>query len=522
MKTKINIIDLFAGPGGLGEGFSSYISDGDTPFRIRMSVEKEHSAHKTLTLRAFYRLLREEGRTKPYFDYVEGRISKAEMLEQFPELWAEAVAETMEVPTELGKDNERIHKQLKQLKKVHKNEPWVVIGGPPCQAYSLVGRARNKGISDYVAEEDTRHFLYKEYLQVLSIIEPDVFVMENVKGILSAKLGGENIFPKILTDLENPKYTIQHKKNGRKYTIYSFVQNQKNSDLLGTTSEKNKDYVIRTENYGIPQTRHRVILLGVAQDINKIPSTLEQQPQVPIEAILQGLPTLRSKLSKEEDTSENWKKIVEKNYKLVRKELKNNKSYEDVLNAMSEAIANLQYSAPTKSSEYQSQVISSQTPINLRHWLTRERPKKVLNHEARGHMNSDLGRYLYSACWALTSVNGKTEKPFPKSEDYPEVLAPAHANWKSGKFADRFRVQRHGRPATTVTSHISKDGHYFIHPDPTQCRSLTVREAARIQTFPDNYFFEGNRTEQYVQVGNAVPPFLALQLAEIVNDLIRQ
>jgi DNA (cytosine-5)-methyltransferase 1 len=521
MNSKINIIDLFAGPGGLGEGFSSYISKGETPFRIRMSVEKEQSAHKTLTLRAFYRLLRAEGRTKPYFDYVEGRISKDEMIKQCPEHWAEATAETMEVPTELGKDNERIHAQLKQLKKVHKNEPWVVIGGPPCQAYSLVGRARNKGNSDYVAEEDARHFLYKEYLQVLSIIEPDVFVMENVKGILSAKLNGENIFPKILTDLENPKYTIQHKKNGRNYTIYSFVQNQEENDLLDTTSEKTRDYVIRTENYGIPQTRHRVILLGIASDLDKIPSTLEKQPQVPIESILQGLPHLRSKLSKEEDTPENWKNIVEQNYNQVRKELKNNKSYEDVLNAMGEAIANLQYSAPTKSNEYQRPAISSQAPINLRHWLTKEKPKKVLNHEARGHMNSDLGRYLYSACWALPNVNGNKAKPFPKSEDYPEVLAPAHANWKSGKFADRFRVQRHGRPATTVTSHISKDGHYFIHPDPTQCRSLTVREAARVQTFPDNYFFEGNRTEQYVQVGNAVPPFLAVQLAGIVDQIFQ-
>lgn len=520
MKTKINIIDLFAGPGGLGEGFSSYISKGETPFRIRMSVEKEQSAHKTLILRAFYRLLRAEGRTKPYFDYVEGRISKDEMIEQCPEHWAEATAETMEVPTELGKDNERIHAQLKQLKKVHKNEPWVVIGGPPCQAYSLVGRARNKGNSDYVAEEDPRHTLYKEYLQVLSIIEPDVFVMENVKGILSAKLDGENIFPKILTDLENPKQSIQQKKNGRKYTIYSFVQNHEESYLLNNISA-NRDYVIRTENYGVPQTRHRVILLGIASDLDKIPSTLEKQPQVPIESILQGLPHLRSKLSKEEDTPENWKRVVEQNYKLVRKELRKKKSYEVVLKAMSNAFSKLQYSAPTKSSEYQSPSISNKTPMLLRQWLMNDKPKKVLNHEARGHMNSDLGRYLYSACWALSNVYGNTKKPFPKSEDYPEVLAPAHANWKSGKFADRFRVQREGRPATTVTSHISKDGHYFIHPDPTQCRSLTVREAARVQTFPDNYFFEGNRTEQYVQVGNAVPPFLAVQLAGIVDQIFQ-
>jgi DNA (cytosine-5)-methyltransferase 1 len=129
-------------------------------------------------------------------------------------------------------------------------------------------------------------------------------------------------------------------------------------------------------------------------------------------------------------------------------------------------------------------------------------------------MASDLARYLFAA------IYGEVKSVTPKASHFPDVLAPEHKSWASGNFNDRFRVQLQGQPSTTITCHISKDGHYFIHPDPTQCRSFTVREAARLQTFPDNYFFKGNRTEQFIQVGNAVPPFLAKQIGNAVLALL--
>ncbi len=158
--------------------------------------------------------------------------------------------------------------------------------------------------------------------------------------------------------------------------------------------------------------------------------------------------------------------------------------------------------------------VPASCPNDLKHWLYDKKLNRFPNNENTRAHAGDLGRYFYAALY------GKVMGVSPKAKNFPSNLAPAHANWKSGKFADRFRVQLWKCPATTVTSHISKDGHYFIHPDPAQCRSLTVREAARLQTFPDNYFFKGNRTQQFVQVGNAVPPFLARKIAVALRKLL--
>ena len=158
---------------------------------------------------------------------------------------------------------------------------------------------------------------------------------------------------------------------------------------------------------------------------------------------------------------------------------------------------------------------SDHVPKHLQSWLPDPRLDVILNHEVREHMSADLMRYAYASAFAR--VQGYSPRG---AKEFPIGLHPHHKNWKSGKFVDRFKVQIGDAPSSTVTSHLAKDGHYFIHPDPSQIRSLSVREAARLQTFPDNYFFEGKRGAQYRQVGNAVPPWMARQIADVVYSFL--
>jgi DNA (cytosine-5)-methyltransferase 1 len=160
--------------------------------------------------------------------------------------------------------------------------------------------------------------------------------------------------------------------------------------------------------------------------------------------------------------------------------------------------------------------------LKLNDWIHAPRLNRhIANNETRNHIVTDLYRYLFCSAWAVCAIREGWSTTTPKSKDYIKELVPNHVNFSTGKFADRFRVQASNMAATTITSHISKDGHYYIHPDPAQCRSLTVREAARIQTFSDDYFFVGNRTEQYVQVGNAVPPYLAKQIGKSIEQILK-
>ena len=505
---EVLVIDLFSGPGGLGEGVSSVIDEsGNNPFKVAISVEKEPSAHKTLTTRAFYRKIKGlvDG-VDSYFKYVRGELTREELFHLYPKQAKEAITETLGGPRALGEDNQLIHDRIRELILNHQGAK-VVIGGPPCQAYSLAGRSRNAGIKDYEAAKDYRNFLYKEYLKVLSIAQPDVFIMENVRGILSAKINGKLMFPQILKDLREPGKVI--KIDGvPSYKIYSLVVEADNPN--NPHYKDSSDFLIRSERYGIPQARHRVILLGVRQDITYVPKTIYPMDEtVTTEQVLSDLPLLRSGLSKQKDIQSDWEKEVRSNAIKLKQILKKQFDSEAVNKLNLEPLIGLERQ------NFEVTKIEQNIPSHLKNWYLYNHPGCVLNHSSRGHMASDLLRYAFSA--AFTKLNNGTS---PKARDYPVALAPDHENWNSGVHVDRFRTQAANKCATTVTSHISKDGHYFIHYDPQQCRSLTVREAARLQTFPDNYLFEGNRTQQYVQVGNAAPPYLALLIGNVVMDLL--
>ena len=514
MKKKIPIIDLFAGPGGLGEGFMSLKDkNGKSVFDIKLSIEKEENAHKTLTLRSFFHQFKKNNKPVPkaYYkalmqpniaereklieklldEHPEGQIAKSEarLIELGSEKWPSEIVDSL------------IEKSLKMQK------DWVLIGGPPCQAYSNVGRVRVGGID----KKDHRVYLYKEYLRIIEKHKPAVFVMENVKGLLSAKVDGEKVFDWMKNDLI---------VNG-KYSIHSFVK----------PVEKDIDYLIKAEQFGVPQKRHRVILFGIRKDFKHQNEYLVEKEKVDLKSVIGELPKLRSKINREfignhptelysngrpkklyknlKDSQKAWKSLMSKNVQVIKKWNKIK------LNGLSKGFENINLD---DGSEYIQTSNKIEVKGELKKWFNDSLLKGVLNHEARGHLTQDLMRYLFSTIYV------ENFNDFPRVKDlarHDESLLPEHANINSGDFTDRFKVQLPNQPASTVTCHISKDGHSFIHYDPKQCRSFTVREAARVQTFPDNYLFRGSRTAQYHQVGNAVPPYLAFQIAQIVSKIVK-
>ena len=413
-KRKLNFIDLFAGAGGLSEGF---VKAGFFPIA---HVEMNHDAVETLKTREVFHYCKKHNLLEKYNTYLIGKISKQDIREFVPPIFLERVIE--EEMTEEGlPDLFSIIDSLMKQQKIHKKVD-VIIGGPPCQAYSLIGRPTNRDKKD-----DKRLYLYKIYAKFLEKYQPKMFVFENVLGILSCTSDGHSHFEDIQECLRKVGYEIE-------------------------------DKILCANDYGVLQNRNRVILIG-------------------------------------------WKKGSEWHYPEIEK-----RKIRAVINDL---LTDLQ---PVQPGEFNNKYRSGNFSSYLKKANIRNKGDVLTWHLARP--NRELDREIYRRVIQLWNDGHKRLN----YNDLPDELK-THNNRTS--FTDRFKVVPGDMPSCqTIMAHISKDGHYFIHPDINQTRSLTVREAARIQSFPDNFYFEGSRTSAFVQIGNAVPPLLAEAIAKGIKNLL--
>ncbi len=496
-------------------------------------------AHETLRLRAAHReLMRNPATTEEDWQLWDALVEKEPWNTVFITLWtcaslvireACAHADHEALQLELGPDNrsevsKEIRKRLKPYLidgKLPDNA--VLIGGPPCQAYSVVGRARNKGEEGYAAENDQRHFLYREYLHVIAEFRPAVFVMENVKGILSSRVDDGHIFQRILADLKYPGFA-----NGSQVSLeYALTPLVEPESRIAPVPE---DFIIRAENFGIPQARHRVIILGIRKDVQdslKGFRGLQPSQHLTVRQVLGDLPSLSPQVSRR-GMGMAWTDALSLPiFDQAVRELKwqDTESGAEIAKMLTKLRDDLQARQHDPGPGYDrlrlTESARRKQPRAIPEWYRDRDTNLLTNHESRAHMPSDLVRYMF------VSAFGKATGESPRLADFPRCLLPDHKNVdpdniEQSIFKDRFRVQVGHRHSMTITSHIAKDGHAFIHYKPKQCRSLSVREAARLQTFPDTYVFLGNRTSQYTQVGNAVPPRLANQIADVVATVLHQ
>lgn len=408
---KLKFIDLFAGAGGLSEGF---IRAGFNPIA---HVEMNKDACETLKTRTAFHYLKENNRVNEYNDYLKGKITRDDLWSKIPSNLIKSVINKEISPETLPSIFEIIDNEL------GKSKVDLVIGGPPCQAYSIAGRARDpKGMVD-----DPRNHLYRYYVEFLERYNPKMFVFENVPGILSANNG--QYLEQIFKAVKDAGYDLDKK-------------------------------VLNAKNFGVLQDRKRVIIIGWKQELNlKYPSFEDKVNQYEV------LKDLFSDLPKIKSGQGEW-----------------------------------------RASKYAKKTTPYLDNSKIRNGLN-----FVTQHISRFNNENDLEIYRIAVDkW----VNEDKRLNYA---ELPERLIK-HNNTKS--FTNRFQVVNHKGVSHTVVAHICADGHYYIHPDINQNRSISVREAARIQSFPDDYFFESSRTTAFKQIGNAVPVLMAEGIAKKIKEML--
>lgn len=395
------IIDLFAGAGGLSEGFRR------NNFNIIAHVEMDKDASNTLRTREAYYYCKANNKLDLYINYITQKISREEFYSQIPnEVLNKVINKEISDTT--------LETIFSQIDNILENDKIIgIIGGPPCQAYSIAGRSRKKD----KMENDPRNYLYIYYLEFLKKYQPQFFVFENVQGILSAKNG--TIFEDIKKRMKKLGYNIDYK-------------------------------LLDSNDFGVVQHRKRIIIIGFKKELNiGYPKFDDFKTKYNIQELFIDLPKLN------------------------------------------DGEINNKY--------------SSETSRCLEKLKIREKGWNVLTYNQARKLNEN-DKKIYQICIENKNI---------KYDELPEILRK-HNNTNS--FLDRFKVVEYDKPSHTMVAHISKDGHHYIHPDIKQCRSITIREAARIQSFPDNYYFESSRTSAFKQIGNAVPVFMAEQIAKKIEE----
>ncbi len=395
MDKNYTFIDLFAGCGGLSEGFYK------CGYKALLHLEIDSVACETLKTRM------------KYYGYDNKEIDDAV-------LCADITGENI-----IAEIDNRVKETVD-----------IIIGGPPCQAFSSVGRAQSPDSMN----NDPRNYLFENYLKILNHVKPKMFIFENVKGILTAKPKGVKIFERIIREMSE---------------TYNVV------DDAGVI-------LLNAADYGVPQIRERVILIGVRKDIDYI--------------------------------------NVNQIYSDIRKTNSNDDENLPDYFTVKDAIADLPKLLPGESAN--KVIAESKNTQNAYLEKISNDSSLVYNHEARKHNAQDIERYRILSShknWQLKDL--QNVRPDLVHHD------PKH-------FGNRYTVQEWDKPGKTVVAHLYKDGNLFIHPDPEQARTFTVREAARIQSFPDDFVFEGSRTQQYKQVGNAVPPLMAEAFAKTLKNYL--
>ncbi|EEH97401.2 DNA (cytosine-5-)-methyltransferase [Clostridium sp. 7_2_43FAA] len=393
-------IDLFAGAGGLSEGFQR------KGFKFFAHVEMDKAACMTLQTRQAFYFLKRNRRLYIYESYLRGEISREELYSNVPNRIFKSI-----INAEINEDT--IEDVFEKIDENRRNrEVDVIIGGPPCQAYSVIGRSRDpNGMIG-----DRRNYLYLEYIKFLNRYRPKVFVFENVLGLLSAQNG--TIFEDMKINFSEAGYKIDYK-------------------------------VLNAKDFGVLEDRRRIIIIGWREDIDfRYPTFNIKRKNFTIRDLFSDLPFINS-------GEYNNEYLVDTNECLIKTHVRKN------WNVLSQ-------------------------------------------HECRLNNERDLSIYrMYVETW-----NSEGRKL--RYNELPEELM-THSNRDS--FLDRFNIVPYEGICHTVVAHMAKDGHYYIHPDINQNRSLSVREAARIQSFPDDYYFENSRTAAFKQIGNAVPPLMAEMIA---------